>query len=372
MKKTLGILGVVIVVLVFTSLQQPRAFLNAYNVQNILQRTALAGILGLGVCFVIIGGGIDLSIGSVVGLVGCMVPLLIGLIDPIEDWLGLPEWLCGWAPLLAIVAALALTALLGLFHGLLITKMRLQPFVVTLCGLLLYRGAARYVAEDRTLGWPRKFEDWPSLANGKVAVPLLEEIRRSVEAAACTLVGAAPARSRGPLELPVPPLELPVPLFILLGLGVLAAIFLNRTIFGRYLFAIGRNEQAARYSGINTDRMVILSYVLCAVLAGGVGGILYLFFQESVQPDAHGNFYELYAIAAAVLGGCSLRGGEGSIVGVILGAALITVLYNAGNILGIPTTLEFATMGFVILAGAIVDETVRRLAAARQRRREGR
>ena len=114
-----------------------------------------------------------------------------------------------------------------------------------------------------------------------------------------------------------------------------------------------------------------MSYVLCAVLGGGVGGLLFLFYQQSIQPDAHGNFYELYAIAAAVLGGCSLRGGEGSILGVILGAALIQVLYNASNVLGIPTTLEFATIGFVILVGAIVDETVRRIAAARRRHKEG-
>jgi ribose transport system permease protein len=325
MKKTLGISCVLVAVVLYASLMEPD-FLTAYNLQNILQRAALYSIIGIGVAFVIMGGGIDLSIGSVIGLVGCIVPLLV---------------MRGQAPALAMLVALAVTAAIGLAHGLLITKLHLQPFVVTLCGLLLYRGAARYIADDRTLGLGSSFQGWRYLANGKIALPGVEDF------------------------------QLPVPVIILLGLSVVAAVFLNRTIYGRYLLAIGRNEQAARFSGINTDRIIIFSYILCAVISGGLGGILFSFYQESIQPDAHGNFYELYAIASAVLGGCSLRGGEGSILGVILGAALIVVLYNASNVLGIPTTLEFATIGFVILAGAIVDEVVRRLAAARRRRKAG-
>ena len=318
--------------------------------QNILQRAALYGILGIGVAFVIMAGGIDLSIGSVIGLVGCIVPLLLNKRE--------------WPVSMAILAALAVTAGLGLCHGLLITKLRLQPFVVTLCGLLLYRGVARYIADDQTLGLSDDLEELRYPAVGKVSVPYSEDLRRYAEDLACKLGSGEPA----PLD---QDLQVPVPFFILMGLAILAAIFLHRTIYGRYLLAVGRNEQAARFSGINTDRIVIFSYVLCAVLSGGIGGILFLFYQESIQPDSHGNSYELYAIAAAVLGGCSLRGGEGSILGVILGATLIVVLYNASNVLGIPTTLEFATIGFVILAGAIVDEIVRRLAAARRRRREG-
>jgi len=349
MKKTLGILGVLVAVLVFTSLRDPQ-FLSAYNVQNILQRAGLYGVLGIGVAFVIMSGGIDLSIGSVIGLVGCVVPLLLGKRE--------------WPVAGALLAALAVTAAIGLCHGLLITKLRLQPFVVTLCGLLLYRGAARYVSDDQTLGLSDDLEDLRFPAVGKVSVPYLEDLRRYAQDMACALGGGQPAP-------PDKDLELPVPFFILLGLAVLAAVFLHRTIYGRYLLAVGRNEQAARFSGINTDRIVIFSYILCAVISGGIGGILFLFYQESIQPDSQGNAYELYAIAAAVLGGCSLRGGEGSILGVILGATLIVVLYNASNVLGMPTTLEFATIGFVILAGAIVDEVVRRLAAARRRRREG-
>ena len=151
----------------------------------------------------------------------------------------------------------------------------------------------------------------------------------------------------------------------LLGLAIISAIFLNRTIYGRYLLALGRNVDAAKYSGINTDRMTILAYVICSVCAG-VGGILFALDGNSIQPASHGNFYELYAIAAAVLGGCSLRGGEGSITGVVIGAAVMFVLYNAINLLGIPSTLEFAIIGLVILIGAMADEITKHLSARKK------
>lgn len=153
-----------------------------------------------------------------------------------------------------------------------------------------------------------------------------------------------------------------------LGLAIAAAILLNQTIFGRYLLALGHNEQAARYSGINTDRVVISAYVICSFTAG-LGGVLFALDQRGIQPAVHGNFFELYAIASAVLGGCSLRGGEGSILGVVAGAALMRLLDNATNILGISSTLEFTTLGVVILIGVIGDEIWRRLAARRRRRK---
>jgi ribose transport system permease protein len=324
MKKVLGILGVLIAVFLFASFGT-EYFLTAYNLQNILQRASLYGILGIGAAFVIMSGGIDLSIGSLVGLVGCLLPMLLVQYE--------------WPAVMAMLVILALTLVIGLTHGLLITKLKLQPFVVTLCGLLLYRGAARWITGDTTMGLGSSHQGLRELATGKVPLPLLD-------------------------------FQVPMPFFILLALAVAAGIFLNATIYGRYLLAVGRNEQAARYSGINTDRVVITAYVLCSVIAGGVGGILFMLDLNSIQPDAHGNFYELYAIAAAVLGGCSLRGGEGSILGVVLGAALIPLLYNASNVLGFSTKLEFATIGFVILAGAIVDEVVKRIAAARRRYRE--
>ena len=320
MKKILGILGLLVAIFVVTWIVEPK-FVSAYNLQNIIRWTSLFGIISIGVAFVIITGGIDLSIGSLIGLVGCLLPMLLA---------------AGYSPVIALLAVVVLSLAIGLMHGLLITRLGLQPFVVTLCGLLFYRGFARWLTHDQVQGFGSSYEGLRQLAIGKVSL------------------GGGFA--------------LPIPFFLLVIAGVLAALFLNRTIWGRYLLALGRNETAARYSGIQIERMKVLAYVLCSGTAG-LGGILFALDVNSVQPAAHGNFYELYAIAAAVLGGCSLRGGEGSILGVVIGAAVMRLLYNAINVSGIPTQLEFAIIGAVILAGVIADELIRRVAG---RRRAGR
>src|SRR5205085_5495786 len=131
-----------------------------------------------------------------------------------------------------------------------------------------------------------------------------------------------------------------------------------------YLFAIGKNEEAARYSGLATPRITIAAYVICCGLTA-LNAILFAMYTRSISPAVHGNFYELYAIAAAVLGGFSLRGGEGSILGVVLGTVLLQVLQNLVNILGIPNSLNFAVMGTVILVGVLADQQLQ----ARRRRK---
>ncbi len=312
MKKALGITLLLIAIGALTAFENPD-FLGDYNIENLMNRTALFGVLSLGAAFVIITGGIDLSIGSVVGLTGTLLP-----------WLLVKQ---GWSPYAAIPAVLLVSLVIGLSHGFLITRMRLQPFVVTLCGLLIYRGIARWFTHDETQGFGGAYDGLRWFAIGRL--PFIQKY------------------------------ELPVTMVIFLALAILAAVFLNLTVWGRHLLALGRNEEAARYSGIRTERLTVLAYVLCSVLAG-VGGILFALDVNSVQPAGQGNFYELYAIAAAVLGGCSLRGGEGSIFGVIVGTALIPVLYNAINVVGLPTQLEFAIIGGVILIGVITDELVRR------------
>jgi ribose transport system permease protein len=325
MKKILGIFGLLVFVCLVTVIVNPK-FANAYNLQNIIRWTSLFAIISIGVSFVIMTGGIDLSIGSTVGLIGTLMAWLLTV--------------KGFGATSSVVLVLLLSLGIGLAHGLLITKMRLQPFVVTLCGLLLYRGIGRVLSDDQTLGFGEAYDDTLRyLAIGK------------------------------PFSIPIPgldaPIAIPMPFLIMIVIAVVSAVFLNLTIFGRYLLALGRNEQAARYSGINTDRIVILAYVICSFLAG-LGGILFALDVNSVQPSGLGEFYELYAIAAAVLGGCSLRGGEGSILGVLIGTAVMRVLYNAINILGIPTQLEFAIIGVVILGGVLADELVKRLVARRR------
>jgi ribose transport system permease protein len=139
---------------------------------------------------------------------------------------------------------------------------------------------------------------------------------------------------------------------------VIAAVMwvvLHRSVFGRHLFAVGKNEEAARYAGVPTGRVIVSAYVICAVLTA-IAAIFFAMYTRSISPASHGSFYELYAIAAAVLGGFSLRGGEGSIVGVVLGAVLLQVLQNLVNLLGIPSSLNFAVMGSVILIGVLADQ----------------
>lgn len=321
--KLLGIALVLLAVCIYTSIASDR-FLLVGNIENLVHRTALFGILSIGAAFVIITGGIDLSIGSVVCLIGVLLPYLISE--------------CEWSPWIAVPTVLTLSVAIGAMHGLLITKLRLQPFVVTLCGLLLYRGIARGITFDQAQGFGVGSKGLRSIATARL--PILGQHDEIFHLPATTLV--------------------------LLIVAIAAAVFLNRTIYGRYLLALGSNPEAARYSGIRVDRMVVLAYVLCSALAG-FGGMLFVLDINAAQPSDFGTSYELYAIAAAVLGGCSLRGGEGSIMGVLIGAALMVVLSNMINLVH-PNyqNIEFAIIGGVILIGVIVDETVRRIVSARR------
>jgi ribose transport system permease protein len=305
-KKDLGLLVLILVVGATVALINDR-FLLPVNIANTANQVGLFGLFAIGQAFVIITGGIELSSGSMIALLGVL------LIDMIVNQ-GVH-----WVVALVIVIGLGVT--LGGIHGLLITRMRLQPFVVTLCGLLIYRGIARYYTKDATAGFGFG-ESFP------------------------TLEWLTAGRAFG---------IVPHSIIALLIVTVVMGIVLHRSVFGRYLFAVGKNEEAARYSGINADRVTVAAYVICGGLTA-LSAIFFAMYTRSISPASHGNFYELYAIAAAVLGGCSLRGGEGSIVGVVLGAILLQVLQNLVNLLGIPSSLNFAVMGTVILIGVIADQ----------------
>jgi len=322
MKKIQGIFLILVCVIVLTTIMSD-VFWGSYNLENVLRRTALFGIISIGVAFVIITGGIDLSIGSVICLVGCGLPWLL-----VEQEVSVP---------VALLAVLGFSLAVGLIHGILVTKVKLQPFVVTLCGLLLYRGITRGFTGDQSQGFGTEFKGIRELATG---------------------------------EIPLFGFNFPMPCLFLVVVAVLAGVFLNKTIYGRYLLALGNNEEAAKFSGIDVDKMVILAYVICA-LCSGLGGLLFVLDVNSAQPVDFGNFYELYAIAAAVLGGCSLRGGSGTILGVVIGAALMQVLRNMIVLVDwIPTHIEYAIIGAVILAGVVADELLKR-AVAKKRASQG-
>ncbi|HEU4927504.1 MAG TPA: ABC transporter permease [Vicinamibacterales bacterium] len=321
MKKELTTFLLLVVLCAAVTALNPR-FMSPANLQNTARLIGAFGIFSVGLGLVIITGGIDLSVGSAFALLGVLLSML------------LTEWHVAWP--LAVVLVIALGALLGGFHGLLITRLRLQPFIVTLCGLLLYRGLARFIADDETKGFgdAAGFETLQQLATGSV-------------------------------------FQVPTPFIALIAVSIVMWVVLHRSVYGRHLLATGRNEVAARYSGIDAQRVVVSAYLVLGVLTG-LAAIVFAFYTNSVSPSSHGSFFELYGIAAAVLGGCSLRGGEGSIIGILLGTTLLQVLQNLVNLLGIPSSLNFAVMGGVILIGVVGDQLVQRHSARAATVRESR
>jgi ribose transport system permease protein len=295
----------------------------------------MLGIFAIGIAFVIVAGGIDLSIGSTIGLTGVLIAKFSALG---AGGLGHSLWV-------GIPVALGVALLVGLGQGLLITRLGLQPFIVTLGGMLLFRGASQTIVEGGTL----------SLAGS----PLLK------------------LANGGLLVVDGNPL-IPYPLLIFLGVVGVATYVLHFTVFGRYVYAIGGNRDAAQYSGINVRAVELSTYVISAGLAG-VAGICYASYIGQMSQQV-GVAYEMYAIAAAVLGGCSLRGGEGTVLGIVIGAAIMRVIDNGINMFQLPYTdhegiqriwrldpnSTFVIIGGVILIAVILDQTVHMVQAKRR------
>jgi ribose transport system permease protein len=309
LKREFGIFMILAILCTTVAILNPR-FLSVPNLQSTGRLIGMFGIFSIGMGLVIITGGIDLSIGSLMALMGILLAIL--LVDKQWPW---PA---------AIITVLVASSLLGLAHGLLVTRLKLQPFIVTLCGLLIYRGVAQFIAHDETKGFgdEKGFEFFQQLATQRT-------------------------------------MGVPNPLLLMLFLAIIMWVVLHRSVYGRYLFAVGQNEAAARYSGINTRGMITSAYVLSG-LFGGIAAILFAFYTNSISPSSHAQSYELYGIAAAVLGGCSLSGGEGSILGIVLGTALLRVLENLVILLNIPSSLDFAVMGTVILIGVTADKLLKK------------
>ena len=314
LRKELGLFILILVTGTVTALINPQ-FISTINLINLANQIGLFGLLALGLGVVIVTGGIDLSVGSMLALLGVI------FLDLLVNY-GLP-----WPAVFVIVVFLGMV--LGSIHGVLISRLNLQPFVVTLCGLLIYRGIARYYTADATEGF--------GYAGGYEVLEWLTS-----------------GRTNG----------IPHTFIFFILVALVMAVLLHKSVLGRYIYAVGKNEEAARFSGIPTKAVIVATYAISGILAG-ISTVFFVFYTQSVSPSAHGNFYELYAIAAAVLGGCSLRGGEGSILGIALGVVLLQVLQNLVNMLGIPSSLNFAVMGAVILLGVIVDGQLQNRSSAR-------
>jgi ribose transport system permease protein len=315
-------------------------FLGQSNAINTTRQISMLGIYTIGIGFVIITGGIDLSIGSVIGLTGVLIAKLS---SPSAGGLGYSLWI-------GIPIALGVALLIGLGQGLLITRLKLQPFIVTLGGMLLVRGLSQTVVQGGTL----------SLGNS----PLLD------------------LANGGLFSVAGDPL-IPYPLIIFLAVIAVGTYVLHFTVFGRYVYAIGGNRDASEYSGINVKKVETLTYVISSGL-GGVAGVCYAAYIGQMSQQV-GIAYELYAIAAAVLGGCSLRGGEGTVFGMIVGAGIMRVIDNGINMFQVrygdtsgiqriwrlDPNWTFIIIGVVILVAVILDQVVHIIQAGRRTRRAG-
>ncbi|WP_029192722.1 ABC transporter permease [Paenibacillus harenae] len=293
-----------ILLVVFFSLSSPN-FFRFDNLIGIMLSTAVIGVLALGSTFVIITGGIDLSVGTVMTFASVMTGVVITF------W-GLP------IPL-GIAGGILTGALCGFISGWLVAKMNIPPFIATLGMMMVTKGLSLVVSGTK----PIYFNDTPAFA--KLAMGTV--------------------------------LKVPYAVFIFFGLAVIASIVLSKTIIGRYNFALGSNEEATRLSGVNVTFWKIIIYVITGAFAG-IAGIMMASRLNSAQP-ALGSGYELEAIAAVVIGGTSLSGGQGSILGTVIGALIMSVLTNGLRILSVPQEWQVVIVGIVVI-GAVYADILRR------------
>jgi ribose transport system permease protein len=301
--------GALIALFVVFSVASPN-FLQFDNVIGILLATSVNGVLALGVTFVIITGGIDLSVGTVMTLAAVMTGMAI----------------TGWHLPVAvgILAGLASGGLAGFVSGNVIARMRIPSFIATLGMLNIAKGLALVISGLK----PIYFNDTPEfnrLAMGSVASGIL---------------------------------EVPNAVLVLFGAAIVAGLILTRTVLGRYAFALGSNEEATRLSGVNVVKWKIAIYTLTGVFSG-LAGVLIAARLNSAQPSL-GQGYELDAIAAAVIGGTSLSGGEGSILGTVIGAFIISTLTNGLRIMSVPQEWQTVVTGAIVIVAVYLDIIRRR------------
>ena len=303
------IVGLVILCIAGTALNGEFATLD--NAMNVLTRTAFIGIIAVGMCFVIISGGIDLSVGSMAALIaGCVILLMNALGE--AGWSSTPVVALGMA------FAVVLGALFGLAHGLLITRGRIEPFIVTLGTLGIFRAYLTYFSNGGAITLENNLADaYGPLFYGHF-------------------------------------LGVPVPVWVFALVAGVGALILNRTAYGRYVQAIGSNEQVARYAAVDVDRIKVLTYMLLGACVG-IATLLYVPRLGSASPTT-GLLWELEAIAAVIVGGTALKGGAGSITGTVVGAVLLSVISNILNLTSIISVyLNAAVQGFVIIVVAFMQ-----------------
>ncbi len=314
MHRLSALLTLMLLILGFAFTSQ--AFFSVNNGLTVLLQTSVIGLLGIGMTMVIITGGIDLSVGSVLALSGVITAMTVKA--------GLPV-------MPAMCVGILAGAACGAFNGFVITKMRIPPFVATLGMMLIARGTALQLTGARPIS--QLGESFGVLGNGA--------LYRVVE-----------MQPNGFPKVIFP--GIPYPAILLLAVAIGAAFLLRRRQVGRHIYATGSNEEAARLSGVPTDRTKLFAYTMSGALAGLAGNVL-MSRLVTAQPS-EGVMYELDAIAAAVIGGASLSGGVGTISGTMIGAFIIGILRNGLNMAGVSAFIQQIVIGFVVIGAVWIDQ----------------
>jgi ribose transport system permease protein len=296
---------IALIVLIIISAMLSEHFLALRNITNVLRQVSYTGIIALGMTFVIIAGGIDLSVGSMVALVGVITVTLINTIGG-DGWT---------AVVVALFAAVVLGGLLGAVNGLLITKGRVAAFVATLATMSIYRSLTLYISDAGEV--VSNNSHYPDIGGGYI-------------------------------------LSIPIPVWVFFLLAAFFHILLNNTAFGRYVCAVGSNSKVASYSAIKVQLVIFWTYVIGGITVG-LSAIMLSSRLNSVSPGDSGLFYELDAIAAVVIGGTSLSGGRGFIWGTVVGAIILGIINNMLNLLGVSPYLQGTVKGAVILIAVLVQ-----------------
>lgn len=301
LSKYQSVIGLIIFSIIISFLSD--RFMTGSNIFNIFRQTSINAIIAVGMTFVILTGGIDLSVGSTFAFSGAIAAFLVG---------------SGYNPFIAMLAALVVGAGVGVANGVVITKGKLQPFIVTLATMTIIRGVTLVFTDGKPIsaGYEKNAEIFSKIGNGYT-------------------------------------FGVPNPILIMFLIVALGYFILRHTTIGRYVYAIGGNEEAAKLSGINVHRIKIFVYGISGLLAA-LAGIIITARLSSAPPTA-GTGYELDAIAAVVLGGTSLAGGIGSILGTIVGALIIGILNNALNLLDVTSYYQLLVKGLVILVAVLLD-----------------
>ena len=293
------LLGLLLIVVVITILNP--SFMTTDNILNILRQVSISALIAFGMTFVILTGGIDLSVGSTLALTGAVAASMLA---------------SGMDPMLAILAALTLGAVLGAINGIIIAKGNVAPFIATLATMTIFRGLTLVFTDGRPISGLGDAVTFQMLGKGYF-------------------------------------LGIPVPVVTMIIAFIALYFIMHKTTFGRRVYAVGGNEGASKLSGINVDRVKIAVYSLTGMLAA-LSALILTSRLNSAQPTA-GTSYELDAIAAVVLGGTSLTGGKGWIFGTLVGALIIGVLNNGLNLIGVSSFFQQVVKGVVILIAVLID-----------------